>query len=439
MKDNLFYRFRSTTALLGEKKELENQEIYFASIDELNDPMEGKPDLVFKGDRIVWENLFKHYLSHFYGLVMFVPEKLKQEYQLTWRDIPFEEDVPSILKYGYRDDFINIKNTFLDKCRGIINKLAIRKRPIAQIELQALLSRIHCIMIECFAQHRPQLKTNISSMDFIKSIEKGLELADNLRDRDLLDFSFNLLNSISIRNAIVTNNVLRNDFVEAYNQSLYHLVYPMHYVACFSENANNPTMWGHYADSHKGVCLIFKANNNQIKLTEKDLFNNSIYDQDYKFESVKYTKRRIKFNFFEEISMLPLPRLMSIWCQSENREVSRFFNKIYKKWESNQAEKWRDRKNTHLIKTKHWKYEKEYRLVKHFVFGSRAKKEECIVNYRFQDLEGIIFGIKTSMADKIKIFNIIKEKCQKEKRTDFKFYQAYFCHKTQQILYFPIV
>ena len=84
MKDNLFYRFRSTTALLGEKKELENQEIYFASIDELNDPMEGKPDLVFKGDRIVWENLFKHYLSHFYGLVMFVPEKLKQEYQLTW-------------------------------------------------------------------------------------------------------------------------------------------------------------------------------------------------------------------------------------------------------------------------------------------------------------------------------------------------------------------
>lgn len=439
MKDNFIYRFRSTTALLGKKKELENQEIYFASIDELNDPMEGKPDLVFKGDRIVWENLFKHYLSHFYGLVMFVPEKLKQEYQLTWRDIPFEEDVPSILKYGYRDDFINIKNTFLDKCRGIINKLATRKRPIAQIELQALLSRIHYIMIECFAQHRPQLKTNISSMDFIESIEKSLELADNQRDRDLLDFSFNLLNSISIRNAIVTNNALRNDFVEAYIQSLYYLVYPMHYVACFSENANNPTMWGHYADSHKGVCLIFKTNNNQIKLTKKNLFNNSIYDQDYKFESVKYTKRRIKFNFFEEISMLPLPRLMSIWCQSENGEISRLYNKIHQEWDKNRAEKWEDRKNTHLIKTKHWGYEKEYRLVKYSMFGSRIDKKECKANYRFQDLEGIIFGIKTSMADKIKIFNIIKEKCQKAKRTDFEFYQAYFCHKTQQILYFHIV
>lgn len=438
MQNKLFYRFRSTNALF-KHKELENQEIYFASIDELNDPMEGKPDLVFKGDRIVWENLFKHYLSHFYGLVMFVPEKIKQEYQLTWRDIPFEEDVPSILKYGYRDDFINIKNTFLDKCNGIINKLATRKRPITQIELQALLSRIHYIMIECFAQHKLKKEMETASTLFVESIEKGLEVSDNPLAKNFLDTSFIFLNSIAISNSITTNNAFRLDFVEAYIQSLYYLVYPMHYVACFSENANNPTMWGHYADSHKGVCLIFKANNNQIKLTEKIQFNNSIYDQDYKFESVKYTKRRIKFNFFEEISMLPPPRLMSIWCQSECGKISRVFNKIDQKWESNREKKWESRRNTHLIKTKHWGYEKEYRLVKYSMFGSRIDNKECKAKYRFQDLEGIIFGIKTSMADKIKIFNIIKEKCQKEKRENFNFYQAYFCHKTQQILYFPIV
>jgi hypothetical protein len=28
-------------------------------------------------------------------------------------------------------------------------------------------------------------------------------------------------------------------------------------VACFSEVSDHPLMWGHYADSHKGVCLIF--------------------------------------------------------------------------------------------------------------------------------------------------------------------------------------
>ena len=52
MKDNLVYRFRSTTALF-KYQELEKQEIYFSPIDKLNDPMEGTLNLVFKGDRIV--------------------------------------------------------------------------------------------------------------------------------------------------------------------------------------------------------------------------------------------------------------------------------------------------------------------------------------------------------------------------------------------------
>lgn len=28
-------------------------------------------------------------------------------------------------------------------------------------------------------------------------------------------------------------------------------------VCCFSEVSDHPLMWGHYADSHKGVCLVF--------------------------------------------------------------------------------------------------------------------------------------------------------------------------------------
>ena len=48
--------------LLGDKyQELEKQAIYFASPDELNDPMEGFRDVVWRGDKIVWTNLFKDY------------------------------------------------------------------------------------------------------------------------------------------------------------------------------------------------------------------------------------------------------------------------------------------------------------------------------------------------------------------------------------------
>lgn len=56
------YRFRSAEALLGERKELENQEIYFAAPDQLNDPVEGYKDIFWFGDAIVWKNLLKHYL-----------------------------------------------------------------------------------------------------------------------------------------------------------------------------------------------------------------------------------------------------------------------------------------------------------------------------------------------------------------------------------------
>ena len=57
-----FYRFRPTNALLGDRKELEKQEIYFARPDQLNDPMEGFKDVFWQGDRIVWTNLIKNYL-----------------------------------------------------------------------------------------------------------------------------------------------------------------------------------------------------------------------------------------------------------------------------------------------------------------------------------------------------------------------------------------
>ena len=57
-----FFRFRTIDALLGQFQELKEQTIYFASPDELNDPMEGLRDIVWNGDQIVWTNFFKHYI-----------------------------------------------------------------------------------------------------------------------------------------------------------------------------------------------------------------------------------------------------------------------------------------------------------------------------------------------------------------------------------------
>jgi len=57
------YRFRRIAQLLDQFHELEKQEIYFAAPVELNDPMEGFRDTYWKGDKILWKNLFKNYLK----------------------------------------------------------------------------------------------------------------------------------------------------------------------------------------------------------------------------------------------------------------------------------------------------------------------------------------------------------------------------------------
>ena len=77
--DNLFYRYRANTDAdadadadagsgIGAKNELnifnelEKQEIYCASMHELNDPMEGIINVFWQGDCIIWENLIRNYL-----------------------------------------------------------------------------------------------------------------------------------------------------------------------------------------------------------------------------------------------------------------------------------------------------------------------------------------------------------------------------------------
>jgi hypothetical protein len=57
-----FYRYRPIKAVLDDFHELENQEIYFSTTDEFNDPMEGFKDLFWHGDEIVWRNFLKHYI-----------------------------------------------------------------------------------------------------------------------------------------------------------------------------------------------------------------------------------------------------------------------------------------------------------------------------------------------------------------------------------------
>lgn len=63
------YRYRSMKSLL-EFKELENQEIYLARPEELNDPMEGMYWGFYRGNMDAWHEIFSDYFKYMFDTYM---------------------------------------------------------------------------------------------------------------------------------------------------------------------------------------------------------------------------------------------------------------------------------------------------------------------------------------------------------------------------------
>ena len=63
MKTEVLYRFRGLNDVLGDRDEIEKQLIYFADPIDWNDPMEVLRDVIWHGDRVIWRNLFYHYIQ----------------------------------------------------------------------------------------------------------------------------------------------------------------------------------------------------------------------------------------------------------------------------------------------------------------------------------------------------------------------------------------
>jgi hypothetical protein len=74
-------------ALLGERAELEKQEIFFASTKQLNDPVEGYKDLFWKGDVIAWKNFLRHYVLCLMQTILQALEN-KEGYVVTSENLP---------------------------------------------------------------------------------------------------------------------------------------------------------------------------------------------------------------------------------------------------------------------------------------------------------------------------------------------------------------
>jgi hypothetical protein len=141
---DFLYRFRPIRSLLGERKELERQAIYFASPEELNDPMEGLRDVLWSGDEIAWANLLRHYLlclqDCFASFLIAGADEL-----FTRNSIPVFRARADLETDAYRDIFDRICAQFFanKSLAGLPKALADRSKPVRRKELASHLLFIH--------------------------------------------------------------------------------------------------------------------------------------------------------------------------------------------------------------------------------------------------------------------------------------------------------
>ena len=448
----MFYRLRSLKSIF-EYKELENQEIYFASLDELNDPMEGFRNVVFKGDKIVWRNLLRHYLKCLnWACMINCASNGKYDFLGDSRFPLYEciEDFPDRFHENFfgenYQDFIQAFNRVMDKLSTITT--------VSRNEILHYLERIHYVaykIIRCnYAKSKTPQYTKQALVRDTNEIIEIIENYENLKNQKLETETLSVLDVfqdwkdsiqldiVSENNRLMSQSFIDFNFVNFYLQRLEKLMYPECYVACFMEEANNSSIWGHYGDGHRGICLMFETDDDGFLELCGRKYDGEEECHKYHFQKVTYENSYNETNFFETMGRMSMPKLTFNWYTDEQGNQSPILDKILQDRNNRLSQYWNNMYKDLTTKTKDWGYEKEYRIIRYSPLNDEINKENRKLKYHFKNLHGIIFGMRTSLQDKTKIINIIKQKCKNEKREDFNFYQAYYCQIKKKIEYFPL-
>lgn len=437
-EQQLLYRFR-TLKHIFEYKELENQEIYFASPEEFNDPMECYINLVFNGDKIAWHNLFKHYLMCLYYTINEITI-------IHSSNISFFKSPAITLSCIDNDKHIFYKQIFYDIYKELRNDSELDKiiNELKNIEITKYqLTYILLILNKYFIKHILK-RIYIINMGELKNITyTSLEsLIYEIKYKNIT--SKDILNSYNTFIALTNHVILDKDYICMYDKFpnqyiewLPKLLSQYNNIACFTKHFNNSYMWSIYGDKNNGISLIYKISNNKFYIQDEEHKKNK-GEIEYEIKPVEYGRQYAKINFFEYNYQKFYKIYNNFWYTDYiSKKKSKFYfdktvdnvDKLEESEESMQiyTNNMEIILNNYIIKTKEWSYEQEYRVI--------VQTKEKIYKYNFHDLYGIIFGIGTPYEAKQKIVQIILDKCKEHKRNtkDFHFYQAYFDPDKNQI------
>ena len=473
------YRFRTIKHLLGkEYEELERQTIYFASPEQLDDPVEGFRDIIWAGDRIVWANLFKHYTyclhSTFLASLLFgndcalsvrdVPilgrwnehetAELQDLFNQIWRRVETEVEVSALvakLANVEHDIRFNELLWYLSAVHlqllSKIREVYVEKGILTQSEnaTARAFSEASILTNSNFFENLPKLKEedfyqNLHSDQRDNFYEIFFSIPNKIRSESLLAHKYHRYRTFPDSPSEANLKMLIFDFPEIYLKDLEKLLWPQWYTACFVRHYNNSSMWGNYTKGHEGACLIFQTDDSEngasLSLNRVVGFSSNsegnskeLWDLSrMTFNRVDYADKRGVVDFFRSLGRLPLPTIMEMWYSDEAGNVSDCASHIdsnldYGPW---QKSYWENFLRDITIKTRDWQYEEEERLILYSSLLPELDEDNRALTYDFSSLTGIVFGIKMTDENKLKVMEVIERKCRKLGRREFKFYQAYY-------------
>ncbi|MED4225403.1 DUF2971 domain-containing protein [Neobacillus cucumis] len=443
------YRFRSVENLIGDFEELEKQQIYFAAREQLNDPMEGTLRYFWQGDKIVWENLLKHFLlclEHVIILSRLMPD----DETITKQDIPIfknEKEMPSIYrariqkinKQFFDDNFVKSYLGFIlsNPNKIYLEEMYVHLKALSRFALKAIFDEdIQRGLIPNPENHQPKRQ----------EIEKFLEL-DNIwiglvNKADsysmLMELIHNLLKSwdsellLRYKDSPKFQSIMI-EFPQMYLDSVVRLTYPESYVACFMDNCINSSIWGTYGVNHTGVCLKFKVNDpSNAFLPLKTIIGYSTgtghhYGYvNFPLKPMEYSSNFDEIDFFRNIGRLPIKQLKEQWYTNENGDLSICSENIFSKEEEWRKQYWEAYEPAYLKKLPAWSHEREFRIILSSALGTYDTPKNRLLVYRFEDLEAIIFGMNTPKKARNEIIEIVKRKCEELGRNQFDFFEMAF-------------
>lgn len=454
-----FYRIRTLNRIVGDKKkELDKQEIFFQEPEKLNDPMEGFIDFVFKGDKTIWKNFFKHYILCFEWLFQNYIIFGENEIKLEIKHIPIFKSYDELETLEYKQLINNITKDCFSIYGKLIDKISIRTTPITKDELHTYLQVFHFGLYETIQRvyesdglmkvreeikdiDKDMINNTIESIENIEKLieEHGVEKANRLYQSKKSWYDTMIFKIYCNTKTNTPNMNFILNFYSYYLEAVKRITFPKNYVASFLDNPHNSSVWGNYGENHTGICLIFESNENeQLTFLNSKIGEGSkgaiLEKQSLKFERIDYKEEYEEVNFFESFGLLNESKIISTWYIGESEtDDSPLLDKVFGNIEKWRSKHWKKYHKNKLIKTKDWEYENEYRITYNNLQEYEVEDKYRKLKYDFNSLKGIIFGIKTPMEEKCKIIEIIKKKCEKNNRVNFEFYQAYYCEVNKNI------